>query len=126
MVYAGEWGAAPLKSGKDLCLPGDLEWSAWACSLRAALNCQVCARVVLSIRGEPSGELSPSPLLLRMFVSLAGGDLQGVLVAMTSNGLSRAFGFRQHLRLKVTHPLIPHFVLVALGDPSDAHRHSVI
>jgi hypothetical protein len=32
----------------------------------------------------------------------------------------------QRLRLMATDPLISHFVLVALGGPSDAHRHIVI
>jgi hypothetical protein len=45
--------------------------------------------VVLSVRGEPSGESTPSPLLLKMFVPLVGGDLEGVLAAMASFGLSR-------------------------------------
>jgi hypothetical protein len=71
--------------------------------------------------------MTPSSLLLGMFVPLAG-ESGGRIGWNDRQWVCRgAFVLRQRLRLKgFTHLLTPHFVSVALGEPSDAHRHSVI
>jgi hypothetical protein len=76
----------------------DPSMSCYALS-KATLRHQVAVHMVVDDKeagwyppasaGGPSGEMTPSPLLLRMFVMLVGWGLEGIPDAMAGLGLSR-------------------------------------